>query len=72
MCAIEPGRSVVGAAGWLVAGVLHSRARSPHAQQVVLDAGMTELIRPALYGEPSRCRRARRPTPPSVAETELV
>ena len=30
--------------------MLHSRPRPPYAQQVVLDAGMTELIRPALYG----------------------
>jgi diaminopimelate decarboxylase len=47
--AIEPGRVVVGAAGWLVAGVLHTRLRGDE-RQVVLDAGMTELIRPALYG----------------------
>jgi diaminopimelate decarboxylase len=47
---VEPGRYLVGGAGWLVSSVLHSRPRSPHAQQVVLDAGMTELIRPALYG----------------------
>jgi diaminopimelate decarboxylase len=48
--AVEPGRYLVGAAGWLVGRVLHSRPRAPHAQQVVLDTGMTELIRPALYG----------------------
>lgn len=48
--AIEPGRYLVGGAGWLVSRVLHARARRPVAQQVVLDAGMTELIRPALYG----------------------
>ncbi len=48
--AVEPGRYLVGAAGWLVSSVLHSRPRVPNAQQVVLDAGMTELIRPALYG----------------------
>ena len=46
--AIEPGRSVVARAGWLVARVLHVRDRG--GRQVVLDAGMTELIRPALYG----------------------
>jgi diaminopimelate decarboxylase len=50
VCAVEPGRYLVGSAGWLVSRVLHSRPRAPHAQQVVLDAGMTELIRPALYG----------------------
>ena len=46
--AIEPGRYLVASAGWLVARVLHVRPRS--GRQVVLDAGMTELIRPALYG----------------------
>jgi diaminopimelate decarboxylase len=48
--AIEPGRYLVGAAGWLVARVLHARAGGGRSQQVVLDAGMTEFIRPALYG----------------------
>jgi diaminopimelate decarboxylase len=48
--AIEPGRYLVGAAGWLVARVLHARDGGRGAQQVVLDAGMTEFIRPALYG----------------------
>jgi len=46
--AIEPGRSLVASAGWLVATVLHVRDR-PSGRQVVIDAGMTELIRPALY-----------------------
>jgi diaminopimelate decarboxylase len=46
--AIEPGRFLVARAGWLVARVLHVRQRA--GRQVVLDAGMTELIRPALYG----------------------
>jgi len=46
--AIEPGRSVVAGSGWLVGRVLHVRRRDPLL--VVLDTGMTELIRPALYG----------------------
>lgn len=46
--AIEPGRALVARAGWLVASVLHVRDRG--GPQVVVDAGMTELIRPALYG----------------------
>ena len=46
--AIEPGRALVARAGWLVASVLHVRERG--GRQVVIDAGMTELIRPALYG----------------------
>jgi diaminopimelate decarboxylase len=47
--AIEPGRYVVAAAGWILARVLHVRCRG-NRQQAVIDAGMTELIRPALYG----------------------
>jgi diaminopimelate decarboxylase len=46
--AVEPGRFLVARAGFLVARVLHVRERG--GRQVVLDAGMTELMRPALYG----------------------
>jgi diaminopimelate decarboxylase len=45
--AIEPGRALVARAGLLVGRVLHVRDRG--GRQVVLDTGMTELIRPALY-----------------------
>ena len=45
--ALEPGRVLVSRAGYLVARVLHVRDRG--GRQVVLDTGMTELIRPALY-----------------------
>jgi diaminopimelate decarboxylase len=38
----------VARSGWLVARVLHVRDRG--GRQVIIDAGMTELIRPALYG----------------------
>jgi diaminopimelate decarboxylase len=46
--AVEPGRFLVARSGWLVGRVLHVRDRG--GRQVVLDTGMTELIRPALYG----------------------
>lgn len=45
---VEPGRAVVAGCGWLIGRVLHVRRREPPI--VVLDTGMTELIRPALYG----------------------
>ena len=51
--AVEPGRAIVAASGWLLARVLHVRMRVGSAGPrplVVLDAGMTELVRPALYG----------------------
>jgi diaminopimelate decarboxylase len=44
----------VAEAGWLVARVLHVRQRAYRGtepvRQIVIDAGMTELVRPALYG----------------------
>jgi len=46
--AVEPGRFLVARAGWIVARVLHVRDRG--ARLAVIDAGMAELIRPALYG----------------------
>jgi diaminopimelate decarboxylase len=51
--AIEPGRAIVAASGWLMTRGLHVRERqTPEGPRrlVVLDTGMTELIRPALYG----------------------
>lgn len=43
---VEPGRSIVADAGWLLTRVVRVQARG----QLVADAGMTELIRPMLYG----------------------
>jgi diaminopimelate decarboxylase len=47
--AIEPGRSIVGAAGLLVSTVVDVKHVPGGRRFVVLDAGMTELMRPALY-----------------------
>ncbi|RPH63740.1 MAG: diaminopimelate decarboxylase [Acidobacteria bacterium] len=47
---LEPGRRVVGAAGALVASVVDTKQFPGSRRFVVLDAGMSELIRPALYG----------------------
>lgn len=46
---LEPGRSIVAEAGALLARVLY-RKRGGTKEFVVVDAAMTELIRPALYG----------------------
>lgn len=45
----EPGRSLVAEAGVLLTRVLY-RKRSHQKEFVIVDASMTELIRPALYG----------------------
>jgi diaminopimelate decarboxylase len=47
---LEPGRSIVGHAGALVARVVDTKRYPDGRQFAVLDAGMGELIRPALYG----------------------
>lgn len=46
---IEPGRAIVGPAGVLLARVIDLKPRTDGSQFAVLDAGMTELMRPALY-----------------------
>ncbi len=50
--AIEPGRFLTATAGSIVSRVLHVRTGRLKTGEplVVIDAGMTELIRPALYG----------------------
>ena len=46
---LEPGRFIVGNAGILVTEVLY-RKETPGKKFLVVDAGMSDLIRPALYG----------------------
>ena len=46
---IEPGRSIVANAGVLLTKVLYTKDTSAK-KFVIVDAGMTELIRPSLYG----------------------
>ena len=47
---IEPGRAISGPAAVLVARVVDVKPRNAFSEFVVIDAGMTELLRPALYG----------------------
>ena len=47
---LEPGRAIAAAAGALVARVIDVKARTAESDFVIIDAGMTELMRPALYG----------------------
>ncbi len=57
--AIEPGRFIVGNAGILLTSVLYVKETGDR-RFVILDAGMNDLLRPALYGArhaiwPARC-----------------
>jgi diaminopimelate decarboxylase len=47
---IEPGRAIIAPAAVLVARVVDVKARSADSEFAIIDAGMTELLRPALYG----------------------
>lgn len=46
---VEPGRSVVAQCGTLISRVLFVK-RNPKVNFMILDAGMNDLLRPALYG----------------------
>ena len=47
---VEPGRAIAGPAAVLVARVIDIKPRNAFSEFVVIDAGMSELMRPALYG----------------------
>ncbi len=47
--ALEPGRSIAGNAGLLLTRVLYVK-RNPAKNFIVVDSGMSDLMRPALYG----------------------
>jgi diaminopimelate decarboxylase len=47
---LEPGRAIVGHAGALISRVVDVKGHPDGRRFAVLDAGMTELMRPALYG----------------------
>ena len=49
----EPGRSIVGSAGYLISKITYIKETSSK-NFVILDAGMNDLIRPALYGAKHR------------------
>jgi diaminopimelate decarboxylase len=70
LVAIEPGRVLVGPAGVLVTTVVDVKQFPGAKRFVVVDAGMTELMRPALYGAYHRIepllRRAGDDTPADI------
>lgn len=68
---VEPGRAIVGRAGALLARIVDTK-RYPHGRQfAVLDAGMGELVRPALYGSYHRIVPVR-PRPSAETPWDVV
>jgi diaminopimelate decarboxylase len=66
---IEPGRSLVGPFGVLVASVVQGK-HGAERSWAMIDAGMNDLIRPALYGAKHRIEPLERP--PSEPEWRVV
>jgi diaminopimelate decarboxylase len=62
---LEPGRSIVGPAGVLLSSVVDVKDQPGGKLFVVLDAGMTELIRPMLYNAFHRIEPVRTPAGPT-------
>jgi diaminopimelate decarboxylase len=64
---LEPGRAIVGRSGALVSRIVDTKQNPDGRRFAVLDAGMTELMRPALYGSYHRIEpvqpRAQAPSP---------
>lgn len=69
--AIEPGRVLVGAAGVLLTRVVDVKQFPGARRFVVLDAGMTELMRPALYNAFHRIEPVR-PRPGAAVAVDVV
>ena len=63
---VEPGRWLVAPAGALLARVIDTKPAPGDRRFVVLDAGMTELMRPALYGAFHRIVLVDAPARPDV------
>jgi diaminopimelate decarboxylase len=67
---LEPGRSLVAAAGVLVTRVLYLK-RNGDKQFVIVDAGMNDLLRPALYQAHHRIQPVR-PRPGAAFVADIV
>jgi diaminopimelate decarboxylase len=68
----EPGRAIVGDAGVLLTRVLYTKLQGDR-RFIIVDAAMTELIRPALYGAYHAIMPVREPAPDAtLAPVDVV
>ncbi|MCL4793902.1 MAG: diaminopimelate decarboxylase [Bryobacteraceae bacterium] len=68
---LEPGRSIVAEAGVLLARVLYRKSNGDK-EFIVVDASMTELIRPALYGAHHEIVPLRKSRLPGTVTADVV
>lgn len=69
---LELGRYLVGPAGCLVTRVLYRKDRPDAARLVIVDAGMTDLLRPALYAAEHRILPVRADGSGAAASTDVA
>lgn len=69
--AFEPGRMIAGNAGVLLSTVIRTQER-PSRPILVLDAGMNDLIRPAIYDAYHGIKPLREPASPSETAYDVV
>lgn len=67
----EPGRSVVGNSGILVTKVLYTKCNGV-VSHVILDAGMNDMIRPAIYGIEHQIIPVKREESATKARVDIV
>ena len=70
--AFEPGRAIAANAGVLLSRVIQVHARPEGRRFLVLDAGMNDLIRPALYDSYHDIRAVRPSADPARLEYDVV
>lgn len=68
---IEPGRSIVGEAGTCIYSVGYMK-KTPHKEYLFVDGGMSDNIRPALYGAEYDCDLANRLGEEKIAEYQIA
>jgi diaminopimelate decarboxylase len=68
---LEPGRTLIAPAGVLLTRVLYNK-RNRNKTFVVVDAGMNDLMRPALYGAMHPITATTRDGPPKYAKPERI
>lgn len=68
---LEPGRSIVGNAGVLIARALY-RKQTPDKRFLIVDAGMNDLIRPSLYEAYHEIVPVREPVPGPRHKVDIV
>ena len=62
---VEPGRSMIASAGILITRILYEKETAEGTRTLVIDAGMNDFMRPALYNAEHKILPVKQPDPKS-------